>query len=96
MKTILRKWLPKNTWKNIKIGSSTSTMHSSSSERWLLKYKVPVLFSFVINNFAHNVVIYGYAEKNNEYAVHFGWGGEQYSKVIMDKDKMWSYFGIGF
>lgn len=96
MKDILKSWLPYSTWKKINLGSSTSTMHSSQPEKWLQKYGVPVLFSFVVEGFAHNVIIYGYNKDTNEYAVHFGWSGEKYARVILKKSKMWSYFSIGF
>ncbi|AUB31254.1 putative cysteine peptidase [Spiroplasma floricola] len=95
IRKIMKTWLGDYS-KNLIDDYSVSWSHTSNPENWIKKYNRPVLLSFFVKGDAHSVVIYGYNESTNEYAVNYGWPGSQYGRQIIKKSEIWSYFSMGF
>ncbi|ADQ90751.1 hypothetical protein B5M19_01425 [Mesomycoplasma hyopneumoniae] len=73
---------------------STSFMHSSSPENFLLKNQMPVMVVFANFDVGHNIIIYGYDPKTEKYLVNFGW--ENYSNLVISKWDIWSFWSLGY
>ncbi|AJC49696.1 putative cysteine peptidase [Mesomycoplasma flocculare] len=73
---------------------STSFMHSSSPENFLLKNQMPVMVAFANFSVGHNIIIYGYDPKTEKYLVNFGW--ENYSNLVISKWDIWSFWSLGY